>query len=66
MMLLRKLQSILLGRCPVCGFREGARTRRTSSDRWAGLFRIYPFECRTCNVRFHAFLFKSADVPAEK
>lgn len=65
-MLIRKIQSVLFAHCPICGFREGARTKRTSSDRWAGLFRIYPFECRTCNVKFHAFLFKSSGASPEK
>lgn len=57
-MLLRKMQSIVSARCPVCGYREGSRARRRPLDRWAGLLRIYRFECRACNVQFHAFALK--------
>jgi hypothetical protein len=57
-MLLRKMQSIVSARCPVCGYREGSRAKRNPLDRWAGLLRIYRFECRACNVQFHAFAFK--------
>ncbi|MDE3118609.1 MAG: hypothetical protein KGL03_06280 [Nitrospirota bacterium] len=54
-MLLRKMRSLVSARCPVCGYREGSRARQDSLDRWANLFRIYRFECRACNVQYHAF-----------
>ncbi len=58
-MLLRKIRSVLFGRCPLCGFRQGARFKRTPLDRWAGFFWFYPLECRVCNVKFHGFVFRS-------
>jgi hypothetical protein len=63
-MLLRKVRSVLSGRCPLCGFREGSRSKRTPLDRWASFFRYYPLECRPCNVEFYSFVFKSLPNPS--
>lgn len=57
MMDCRKLISILTTRCPICRVRYGKRIGRRSTDRWLGWFYLYPFECASCNYRFHAFSF---------
>ena len=63
MMDCRKLISILTTRCPICRVRYGRRTLRRSNDRWLSVLFLYPFECSSCNHRFHAFAFSRPAPP---
>ena len=44
---------------PLCRCRDGTRAPRRAEDRFLSLLGIYPFECRSCNVRFYAVLVRS-------
>lgn len=55
--MLEKLSSLLTTRCPICRYRYGMRAQRLSRDRLLSMFFVYPFECRSCNSRFHSFWF---------
>lgn len=57
--MLRTLRSFLTAHCPNCYFRRGARCRKRSGDRLLGFCFIYPFECHSCNVRYHAIHFSA-------
>ena len=50
----RRWISFFTTKCPKCRFRYGSRAERKSYDRVLSFLLLYPFECRSCNIRFRA------------
>lgn len=50
-----RLWSFVMTKCPRCRFRHGHRAANRGS-RLLGFVGIHALECRSCNLRFWAFL----------